>query len=178
MLPNREALIEWLRAGGKAEYLFFWGHRVSNQVTKQCLSQWYPAPFVVDGSRYPTAEHFMMAGKARLFGDEEALEKILDASQPKRAKALGRSVRGFEEHSWTSARFELVVAGSVAKFSQNPALGAFLKNTGDRLLVEASPADKIWGIGLAEEHPDAREPERWRGLNLLGFALMEARARL
>ena len=178
MVRSRDALVEWLRAGGKAKYLFFWGHQVSAEVTKQCLSQWYPAPFVVDSVHYPTAEHFMMAAKARLFGDTEVLAEILALSHPKQAKELGRSVRHFDEATWSEARFELVVAGSVAKFSQNPALGEFLKKTGERVLVEASPRDRIWGIGLSEQHPDASDPERWRGLNLLGFALMEARTTL
>jgi ribA/ribD-fused uncharacterized protein len=177
-MRSRDALIEWLRAGGKAKYLFFWGHEQRAEIGKQCLSQWYPAPFVVDGVLYPTAEHFMMAGKARLFADADALQQILAASHPKRAKDLGRRVRGFDEASWEKARFEIVVAGSVAKFGQNAELGEFLRKTSGRVLVEASPADEIWGIGLAEDHPDAREPERWRGLNLLGFALMEARSRL
>jgi ribA/ribD-fused uncharacterized protein len=87
-------------------------------------------------------------------------------------------VRGFDADRWDAARWEIVVRGNLAKFRQNPELGAFLANTGDRVLVEASPVDRIWGIGLAEDDARAQDPERWRGINLLGFALMEARARL
>jgi ribA/ribD-fused uncharacterized protein len=125
---------------------------------------------------YPTAEHFMMAEKARLFSDEEARAKILAAKSPAAAKKLGRTVRGFHEQRWDRARFDIVVAGSRAKFSQNPELGAFLAGSRDRVLVEASPVDRIWGIGLAAANPDASRPDKWRGLNLLGFALMQARA--
>jgi ribA/ribD-fused uncharacterized protein len=142
------------------------------------LSQWYPAPFEVDGVRFPTAEHFMMVGKARLFGDDEAERHILDAPKPDRAKGLGRRVRGFDEERWASERYGIVVAGNLAKFGQQPPLREFLLATGDRVLVEASPYDQVWGIGLAAGAPDAASPSRWRGANLLGFALMEVRAQL
>ncbi len=120
----------------------------------------------------------MMASKARLFGDTATLERILGASHPKQAKDLGRSVADFDEEVWLSQRFDLVVAGNLAKFSQHPSLAEFLLGTGQRLLVEASPVDRIWGIGLAADSPDAQRPEHWRGLNLLGFALMQVRHRL
>lgn len=120
----------------------------------------------------------MMAEKARLFGDSEAREKILGAPSPAAAKKLGRTVRGFHQQRWAKARFDIVVAGSTAKFGQNPTLAAFLVGTRDRVLVEASPTDRIWGIGLAATNAAAERPEDWRGLNLLGFALMEARRRL
>jgi ribA/ribD-fused uncharacterized protein len=167
-----------MRGGAKPRFLFFWGHRpsASGRLGPECLSQWWPAPFVVDGVRYPTAEHFMMAEKARLFGDGEAREKILAAASPAAAKKLGRTVRGFHEQKWTRARFDIVVAGSRAKFGQNAPLAAFLAGTRDRVLVEASPVDRVWGIGLAATNPAAIRPEDWRGLNLLGFALMRARA--
>jgi ribA/ribD-fused uncharacterized protein len=169
-----------MRAGARPKLLFFWGHQPPRDgaVGKHCFSQWWPAAFAVDGTRYPTAEHFMMAEKARLFGDPEALARILASTAPAAAKRLGRQVRGFDERRWAAARFDIVVRGSVAKFGQSPALGAYLLNTGERVLVEASPRDPIWGIGLAERDPLATQPDRWRGLNLLGFALMEARRAL
>src|SRR5258706_10117137 len=120
-----------------------------------CLSQWWPAPFTVDGVAYPTAEHWMMAGKARLFRDDQALAAVLAAEDPKAAKAAGRSVRGFDEHAWAAARFDLVVDGNLAKFRHDPELGAFLAATRPRVLVEASPRDRIWGIGMTAGHPDA-----------------------
>ncbi len=120
----------------------------------------------------------MMAAKARLFGDEVALQKILDASHPGEVKKLGRTVSNFNEDTWREERFRLVVEGNLAKFSQNEPLAQFLKNTGDRVLVEASPYDRIWGIGLAASDKHAEEPSFWKGLNLLGFALMDVRNRL
>jgi ribA/ribD-fused uncharacterized protein len=160
--------------------MFFWGHtgKGGARVGPECLSQWYPAPFVVDGTTYPTAEHFMMAGKARLFGDESTAAEILGTHEPAAAKKLGRKVAGFDEATWAMRRFDIVVAGNVAKFSQTPSLLELLLGTGTRVLVEASPTDTIWGIGLAADQPLAKDPLSWRGLNLLGFALMVARSRL
>ena len=162
------------------EFAFFWGHQPPRDggVGPSCLSQWWPAAFTVGGDGYATAEHFMMAGKARLFGDEEMAARVLAAPTPKQAKALGREVRGFDSALWERERFELVVRGNLAKFGQNPQLARFLDGTGDAVIVEASPVDRIWGIGLGEEDERARRPREWRGLNLLGFALMEVRARL
>jgi ribA/ribD-fused uncharacterized protein len=167
-------------AGQETEFLFFWGHQPQRDGTvgPGCLSQWWPAMFTVDGVTYPTAEHWMMAGKARLFGDDEALAAVLAAADPKAAKAAGRAVRGFDEQAWAAARFDLVVAGNLAKFLSDPALGAFLAATRPRVLVEASPRDRIWGIGMSAGHQDAARPSRWRGTNLLGFALMNVRDQL
>jgi ribA/ribD-fused uncharacterized protein len=120
----------------------------------------------------------MMAGKAQLFGDHEALSAILETPDPAQAKELGRSVRGFEEDVWRQHREPLVVAGNWAKFGQHPALGRFLTSIREDVIVEASPRDTIWGIGLGQENPKARDPRQWRGLNLLGFALMKVRADL
>ncbi|MFC4533707.1 NADAR family protein [Sphaerisporangium dianthi] len=173
-------LVAAAEGGGRIKYLMFWGHRPSRSggVGAGCLSQWWPAGFTVDGVVYRTAEHFMMAGKARLFGDEEAAAAIVAAGHPKQAKDLGRVVRGFDEETWKAARFELVVRGNLAKFGQHDDLREFLLGTGDRVLVEASPVDRVWGIGLAADDERAERPRLWRGLNLLGFALMEARRRL
>jgi ribA/ribD-fused uncharacterized protein len=175
-----EAMLAFTRAGGQPKYLFFWGHtpKHGETVGKHVFSQWFESPFTVDGAAYPTAEHWMMAEKARLFGDREALDRIIAAGNPGAAKKLGREVRGFDEQAWNAARWEIVVRGNEAKFSQHAELRTYLANTGDRVLVEASPRDRIWGIGMGQENPDAENPENWRGLNLLGFALMEARARL
>jgi ribA/ribD-fused uncharacterized protein len=87
-------------------------------------------------------------------------------------------VRGFDEEIWTRERFGIVVEGSVHKFAADEELRAFLLGTGERVLVEASPVDRVWGIGLAADDAAAEDPERWRGPNLLGFALMAARERL
>jgi len=162
-------------AGATLKYLFFWGHQRSSNVTASCFSQWYGAPFVVDGQRYPTAEHFMMAEKAALFGDHATRAQVLEAPNPGAAKALGRQVRGFNEATWLENRLPIVVRANEAKFSQNAELGKFLEQTGSRILVEASPVDRIWGIGLAKDDDRVNNPNLWRGLNLLGFALMQVR---
>jgi len=179
-IDSVENLAARMRAGYQPEFLFFWGHQpaADGSIGKQCLSQWWDSPFELGGVHYATAEHFMMAGKARLFGDDETLQKILRAHGPKAAKALGRGVRGFVDSVWEEKRVALVLEGNRAKFGQNADLRAFLLGTGERVLAEASPLDAIWGIGLEEDDPAARLPERWRGLNLLGFALMRVRQEL
>lgn len=180
MVPDVYALTAAVERGEPFTYRFFWKATPSpdGRVTDACFSQWWPGDFTVDGVAYTNAEQWMMAGKARLFGDAETLGEILAARAPAAIKALGRKVRGFDEDVWKRARLDLVTEGNVAKFTQDAALGAHLVGTGDAVLVEASPLDRVWGIGLAAEHPDAADPRRWRGLNLLGFALMRARARL
>ena len=179
-IDSVEALIRAVQAGARIKYLHFWGHRPrpDGQVSASCLSQWWPSPFVVDGVTYATAEHWMMAGKARLFADAEAEARVLAAAHPAEAKKAGRLVRGFDEAIWQRERLALVTEGSVHKFAADDELRGFLLGTGERVLVEASPVDRVWGIGLAAKDEGAENPARWRGLNLLGFALMEARARL
>ncbi|MBL1084977.1 NADAR family protein [Streptomyces actinomycinicus] len=175
-----DALIKEVRAGSRVRYLHFWGHRPlpDGRIGASCLSQWWPSPFVVDGISYATAEHWMMAAKARLFEDAEAERLVLAAEHPAEAKKAGRLVRGFDDAVWERERFRIVVEGSVHKFAAHEDLRTFLLNTGNRVLVEASPVDRVWGIGLAANDEAAMHPERWRGPNLLGFALMEARERL
>ena len=176
---SRDGLLEAITNGWEPEYLLFWGHTPRGPgIGKHVMSQWWPARFVVDGIGYASAEHYMMAEKARLFGDEESRARILAAPAPATAKALGRKVRGFDEKLWEERRFDIVVAASAAKFGQNAELGAYLAGTGDAVLVEASPVDRVWGIGLAADDARATRPADWRGLNLLGFALMQARATL
>ncbi|MEW2352589.1 NADAR family protein [Spirillospora sp. NPDC029432] len=166
-----EELLDLEERGRLPEFVLFWGGKKE----KGRLSQWYPSPFTLDGVEYPTAEHYMMAEKARLFGDTAAAEKILADPDPGRAKALGRRVKGFDEDAWTAARYGIVVRGSIAKFDSDDRLRNYLYSTTGKVLVEASPLDRVWGIGLDEHRPEALQPSRWRGLNLLGFALMDAR---
>ena len=162
-----------------AKYLFFWGHTPSRngEITKACFSQWYISPFEINGLVFQTAEHFMMAEKARLF-DPEMVNRIVACKTAAEAKKLGREVKNFDNDVWLAKREEIVIEGNCHKFSQNPELKIFLMNTDTRILVEASPVDAIWGIGMAQDHKDIYSPEKWRGLNLLGFALMEVRDRL
>ncbi|TDB90130.1 NADAR family protein [Actinomadura sp. 7K534] len=158
--------------GAHLEFLFFWRHRTPGP---GYLSQWWPSVFTVDGVTYATAEHYMMAEKARLFGDGETAAAILGASHPRRAKDLGRRVRNFDERTWKEHRLAIVTRGNEAKFAQHGDMRDYLLGTRDRILVEASPLDRIWGIGLAADDPRAEDPAAWRGENLLGFALMAAR---
>lgn len=175
-----DEVITLARTGRRLKYVFFWGHRPQRDgaIGTGCLSQWWPSVFTVDGVRFATAEHYMMWRKALLFGDEEAAQRIVAASHPRQAKMLGRRVRGFDEQTWEAHRRAIVREASVAKFGQRAELREFLVGTGERILVEASPTDRVWGIGLAATDDRTADPSRWRGLNLLGFALMEARSTL
>ena len=170
-------LLEQLAQNTGVKYLFFWGHQPNKDgvITKSCLSQWWLADFVVNGVTYRSAEHWMMAEKARLFADEGTLTRILAAKSPADAKKLGREIQGFVPEAWEANKVEIVRTGNQHKFSQHQELRQFLLSTGDQVLVEASPVDAIWGIGLAADSPDAANPARWRGPNLLGFALMHVR---
>ena len=178
-IRSKEELMEYVNHGNKVKYIFFWGHqKPKNGVSKTCLSQWYEASFKDDDIEYMTAEHYMMAEKAKLFNDGDTYKKIINTSNPGKAKALGREVKNFNEQTWITHRFAIVVRGNTLKFTQNNELGEFLLGTGNRILVEASPVDKIWGIGLAADNQKAENPNHWKGLNLLGFALMEVRENL
>jgi ribA/ribD-fused uncharacterized protein len=160
-----------------SKFIFFWGHQPSKDgtITKTCFSQWWLSAFIVEGVAYKTAEHWMMAKKALLFGDTEVFEKILQCKTPAEAKKLGRAVRNYKDDVWLENRFDIVKEGNFHKFNQNEALKTFLLNTNDRVIVEASPVDPIWGIGLALDDPSVNDPSEWKGLNLLRFALMEVR---
>lgn len=177
---NRAELIAAVNQGEPVKYLFFWGHTpaADGSIGPSCLSQWYECRFTVDGVEYSCAEQYMMAEKARLFGDRENLERILEAKHPKEMKAYGRAVQNFNEETWKQACYGIVKAGNLAKFSQNPPLWEYLRGTRGQILVEASPRDRIWGIGMGKSNPDAEDPSRWRGTNLLGFALTEVRDEL
>jgi ribA/ribD-fused uncharacterized protein len=177
---DRQSLISAMAGGAQFNFRPFYGHtpRADGKLSDACFSQWWRAEFTVGGVRYFTAEQFMMAQKAQLFGDVEVLAEILREADPSKVKALGRRVRGYDDAKWGARRFDAVVEGSFAKFSSTPELKAYLLATGDEVIVEAAPRDQIWGIGLGRENPLVREPARWRGRNLLGFALMKARALL
>ena len=142
------------------------------------FSQWHPCRFVVDGHAFGCAEQYMMHGKARLFGDAEIAAKILEADHPRTHKALGRKVRGFDDAIWKCEREAIVRAGNRAKFTQNTELRAQLLATRGTTLVEASPTDRVWGIGLAASDARARDATAWRGQNLLGKILTALRDEL
>ncbi len=177
MKYNLEWVIEKYEKGESLKYLFFWGHqpRKDGLIGDSCFSQWWQSAFVVDGITYTTAEHWMMAEKARLFKDTETLNKILQARTPAEAKKLGREVKNFDPGVWDTDKYELVKTGNQYKFSQHPDLKEHLQKTGNKIIVEASPTDQIWGIGMAKTDENVENPTYWKGPNLLGFALMEVR---
>lgn len=195
--------------GERFEFYPFYGHKPPvSGVDASCLSQWFVRDFSVDGHQYATAEHWMMAEKARLFLDNEMLTAILNSESPRDAKALGRKVKGFDAATWNEHKFEIVVRGNRAKFSQNSQLMQFLlataevetefkmvaeapqvykigdgsnsntRSASNAILVEAAARDAIWGIGLGQNNPKSRDPMQWRGENLLGFALTKIREQL
>jgi ribA/ribD-fused uncharacterized protein len=164
----------------RVKFLFFWGHQPERDGSAGagCLSQWWPARFTADGQQFASAEHYMIWRKAVLFGDETMAGRILRAPHPKAAKTLGGRVERFDQAVWNQHRYEIVVTGNLAKFGRHKQLRDYLLTTGERVLVEASPQDRIWGIGLGRDDPAAADPRRWRGANLLGFALMDVRESL
>lgn len=168
------------RRGELPEFLFFWGHRPhrDHETGPWCLSQWWPSPFSVEDINFPTAEHYMMSEKARLFGDEDTFRRILSTTDPRRAKSFGRRVHDFDDRIWVELRYDIVVRANLHKFRQNPVLRAYLCRTAGRVLVEASPVDTVWGIGRDARDTRATVPSEWRGTNLLGFALMDVRSTL
>lgn len=177
-ISSREALIAEMEQGFQPEFVFFWQVDAESEERREYLSQWYPAEFVIDDVTYLTAEHYMMAEKARVFGDDGIRNAILRTFSPETVKKLGRMVRGFDPAVWEKHRVDVVRRGNEAKFGQNDALRNYLLSTGNKILVEASPFDEIWGVGLSEDNPRITDPRQWRGLNLLGFALMAVRSKL
>ncbi len=150
-------------------YAFFWNGP---------FSQWQRAGFELDGVTFNTAEQAMMHGKAMLFGDSEVAAKILAAPDPGKQKALGRQVRGFDEAVWDAGKVAIVRRANMAKFGQNRGLRRKLFQTGRRALVEASPMDVVWGIGLDAATARETPPDDWPGQNLLGRVLTEVREAL
>lgn len=174
---NLEMIINKHNNDENVEFIFFWGHRQNKKdiVTKSCFSQWYISDFVVDGTLYNCAEKYMMAEKARLFKDDETLEEVLKATEQGKIKALGRKIKNFNEEIWNKEKYNIVLQGNLAKFTQNEKLKEFLINTENKIIVEASPYDKVWGVGLLADDEKINNPNQWAGENLLGFALMEVR---
>ena len=150
------------------QFTFFWGE-------DSPFSQWHPSPFIHSGELYHNAEQFMMAAKAKIFHDYATLYKIMNTHNPKLHKALGRQVKNFNETRWFAVAQFIVYRGNIAKFSQNPKLCEILIKTIGTTLVEASPYDKIWGIGLTENDPRSKNRSTWQGRNWLGETLTAAR---
>ncbi|MBQ6564400.1 MAG: DUF1768 domain-containing protein, partial [Clostridia bacterium] len=156
----------------KLPMVFFWKENQENG----WFSNWFRKPFAVDGVTYSFVEKYMMAEKARLFHDTERYDAILQAEYPWECKELGRQVTPFDSAAWNAVKYDVVKTASRAKYEQNPELMARLLQTGDALLAEASPTDRVWGIGLDASDAAKNDPRDWPGENLLGRILMELRA--
>lgn len=177
-LEPREPIFSVNSISIDSPHIYFWGHQPSKNgtITKSCLSQWWPCEFKDDsGNTYSSTEQWMMAEKARVFSDHKILEEILGTRNPKEAKELGRKVALFDNEVWNKRSYDIVVEGNLLKFSQNKELKDYLLSTEDAIIVEASPYDKIWGIGMKQDDEGVEDPKNWKGENLLGFALMEVR---
>ena len=172
-----DQLKDSLQDDKSVKFLFFWGHTNKDNETagKFCFSQWYPSPFEVEGVVYPTAEHWMMAKKALLFDDFEIYNSILNTQNPAEAKKLGRKIKHYNDEIWLQHRYEIVKTGNIHKFSQHSSFKDYLLQTAPKVIVAASPVDTIWGIGLSVDSKQIEDVNSWRGLNLLGFVLMEVR---
>lgn len=157
-------------------HVYFWG---------DYMSQWHESPFEMRtfpseavATKFNCCEQWMMYIKARYFNDMATAAAILATNDPQRQKALGRSVKNYDDVSWSKIRYQVVVDGNLRKFTQNPELGEMLKATGDRIIVEGSPYDKVWGVGLLWSDDRILDEKNWRGENLLGKALMKVREKI
>lgn len=177
MKYDNEWVVDQVEKDKNIKFLFFWGHQPlkNGEIGKSCFSQWFEKEFVFEQTTYKTTEHWMMAEKARLFKDSEIEQRILECKTAAEAKKLGRKVKEFEPEIWDNQKFEIVKKGNYLKFSQNKDLKEFILNTNERILVEASPYDSIWGIGMVASDENVNYPINWKGENLLGYVLMEVR---
>lgn len=142
------------------------------------MSQWYPSPFVEEDVEFKNCEQYMMYQKAVVFGDFEMASKILKSDSPRQIKKLGRQVSGFDEYTWNAVKEEIIYNGNFLKFTWDKKLGEKLLETKNSILAEASPYDRIYGIGLRPNDPKVNDKTKWKGQNLLGEALMKVRGNL
>ena len=163
---------------GKKDFVFFWKVIKDTKIGPACLSQWDRHAFVIDGVYYRHVAQFMMAAKARVFNDDAAYNKIMDATSLVDMKRAERAIAGYDDKRWCASRFDAAVRGNFAKFSQYDELKEYLLSTGKSVLVAADPKDKLWGIGLDAETAAKIPEENWPGQNLLGQALMRVREKL
>lgn len=172
-------LLEKANNSEPIEYLFFWGHQPKSDgsLTDACLSPWYDnnSAFEIDGITYRSAEQWLKSEKARLFDDDEMVHRIRKAKTAAKAEKLGRLVQPYDEKKWFKHARDLFVQGNLEKFKQNETLKQFLLDTGDKVIAEASPLDKIWGTGFTRSHKKAANPQAWEGANWSGFGLMTVR---
>lgn len=177
MKYSMDWLIDQYENGKPLKLLYFWGHtpKYNEEIGKHVFSQWYKAPFTIGTTVYKTSEHYMMAQKALLFKNQEIFSEIIACHKPSEVKELGREIKNFDDEIWNTYKYEIVKTGNIHKFNQNNELASFLISTGNHVIVEASPVDAIWGIGMSQDSPHIDNLYMWRGQNLLGFALMETR---
>ena len=138
------------------------------------LSNWYPSPFTVDGKHFVNSEHYFMWKKVMLF-EPELEQLILSTKDPKEMKSIGQKVKNYNNSEWSAVRYEIMKEALFHKFSQNPKLLNNLMWTGNSGIIEASPSDRVWGIGITAVEALMDKP--WKGQNLLGKALIETRTR-
>jgi ribA/ribD-fused uncharacterized protein len=149
------------------KYYFFWQHRFGQWTQREMIDS--------DGITYNCCEQYMMYQKAKLFHDEGAMQTILNETNPKAIKHLGREVKNYSELVWSMHRVPIVVHGNLLKFTQQEDLRELLLATGSKIICEASPFDKIWGIGLKWDDDRVLDINNWKGMNLLGISLMTVR---
>ena len=151
------------------KYIFFYG---------SAYSQWAMRDIEIDGKIFNCNEQFMMFKKAELFGDEHAANHIMSAFDPSVQKSWGRKVKNFDKDKWEAIARDVVYDANYAKFTQHEDLKRQLLNSGDKIIVEGSPTDRIWGIGMSCDDPGITDPKNWRGTNWLGEAIMKVRENL
>jgi len=152
---------------------FFWG-------SKSIFSNFYKCEngVILDGIVYPTSEHAFHAMKAKLFDDIETMDKIINCKTPTQAKIFGRKVKNFTQQEWDDVKLKIMKDILIGKFESNPdLLEAFLMFDEDVVFVEASPHDKIWGIGYDSKTAVRVDQNEW-GENNLGKILTELRKEL
>jgi ribA/ribD-fused uncharacterized protein len=153
----------------RADFTFFWGG---------LFSQWATRGFTIDGVEFSSAEQYMMYKKALMFGDFDAASQIMATDNPRDQKHIGRGVKGFNKDVWESACRQIVYDANYAKARQNPDVMDEYHRTRMTEIVEASPEDRIWGIGLHEDDADILDRSKWKGTNWLGIAIMDVRTTL
>lgn len=175
--PKRRKLKASVPKEEVQEPVFFFAGNPALNETKE-FSNMFEAPIQVEGITFPTVEHYYQWAKAKQFGDAAAQAKLLKTASPKTAKTIGKKVVGFDEAQWDERKDSVMRVAVKAKLMQHPAILKKLMDTGTRLIGEADPRGKYWGIGTSSETSFAKNPERWKGKNVLGKILMELRTEL
>ena len=151
------------------KYIFFYGG---------IYSQWYRCKISIGGIEYCTNEQYMMAKKAELFHDHLAYDAIMISQDPASQKSWGKRVKNFDKDEWEAVARDIVYDANYAKFTQHEDFRKQLIDSGDKIIVEGSPTDCIWGIGMSCDDPGILDPKNWRGTNWLGEAIMKVREQL